>query len=60
MSNLQHRLQWLEPAWPAPPQVHALSLLRSGGMSQGLFASLNPALHVGDEEADVRENRRRI
>jgi YfiH family protein len=33
---------------------------RGGGVSQGPFASLNVSFRVGDAEADVRENRRRL
>ncbi|MEM6337393.1 MAG: peptidoglycan editing factor PgeF [Bacteroidota bacterium] len=33
---------------------------RAGGVSRGAFASLNTGLHVGDDEALVRENRRRV
>nr|MBO2486365.1 peptidoglycan editing factor PgeF [Bacillota bacterium] len=32
---------------------------RQGGVSQGVFASLNLGLHVGDDPERVRENRRR-
>ena len=53
-------LRWLEPDWPAPARVRALSTLRTGGVSGGSFASLNLAQHVGDEPAAVAENRRRL
>jgi len=33
---------------------------RAGGVSEGPYASLNLADHVGDEPAAVRENRRRV
>lgn len=33
---------------------------RSGGVSEGPYASLNLADHVGDDPADVAENRRRV
>lgn len=48
---------WLEPDWPAPENVKAATTLRSGGTSTGLFESLNPALHVGDNAAGVIQNR---
>lgn len=48
---------WLEPDWPAPPNVHAATTLRIGGVSTGLYDSLNPALHVGDDPALVNHNR---
>lgn len=40
--------------------ARALFTGRSGGVSEGDFASLNLALHVGDDEAAVRENRARL
>jgi len=51
---------WLQPDWPAPANVRALTTLRGGGVSQGEFASLNLALHVNDDPAAVVENRRRL
>jgi len=50
----------LEPDWPAPSTVRAFSTLRQGGVSQGPWASLNLAQHVGDDPAAVDENRRRL
>jgi YfiH family protein len=52
--------QWLDVDWPAPPNVRAISTLRTGGVSVGPFASLNLGTHVGDEPAAVEENRRRL
>lgn len=49
---------WITPDWPAPPQVKAAATLRSGGVSEGTFASLNLGSHVGDEATAVAENRR--
>jgi polyphenol oxidase len=48
---------WLKPDWPAPTNVHAVTTFRTGGVSQGCYASLNPARHVGDDLACVKENR---
>ena len=50
-------LEWIEPEWPAPPRVRALTTTRSGGVSRGPYAGLNLADHVGDEPQAVRENR---
>lgn len=33
---------------------------REGGVSQGIYASLNACLHKGDDDANIEENRRRI
>lgn len=51
---------WLAPAWDAPANVHALSTLRSGGVSVGPYASFNLAQHVGDDPAHVAANRARL
>lgn len=51
---------WIEPDWPAPANVRAAATLRTGGVSEDVFASLNLGSHVGDEPAAVTENRRRV
>ena len=51
---------WLMPEWPASSWVYACTTTRSGGISEGSFASLNLAEHVGDDVACVTENRRRL
>lgn len=51
---------WLVPDWPAPLHVRALTSLRSGGSSEGQYASFNMAMHVGDDEQHVRANRERL
>ena len=51
---------WLRPDWPAPPGVVAASTTRTGGVSEGSFATLNLGAHVGDEPAAVAGNRRRL
>lgn len=45
------------PDWPAPPMVRALITTRSGGVSIGPYASMNPADHVGDTPDAVLRNR---
>lgn len=48
---------FIYPDWPAPANVKALCTSRVGGVSQGAFASLNLATHVGDDVAAVTQNR---
>jgi YfiH family protein len=57
MNRIKH---WLVPDWPAPPNIHAATTLRSGGVSQGPYFSLNPAAHVSDDSERVRQNRKII
>lgn len=50
---------WTAPPLAAIPAIgHGVSL-RSGGVSEGPYASLNLGLHVGDDAEHVIENRRR-
>ena len=49
---------WLLPDWPAPSWVRAVATTRRGGVSLGAYSSLNLADHVGDDAADVADNRR--
>lgn len=51
---------WLTPDWPAPVNVRAATTLRTGGFSCGAYHSLNPALHVGDADDLVMQNRQLI
>jgi len=51
---------WLPANWPAPANVHAGTSRRQGGISQGVYASLNLAMHVGDDPPAVIENRCRL
>lgn len=48
---------WITPDWPAPPAVKALSTTRQGGVSTGVYASLNLGSHVGDAADAVAGNR---
>jgi len=51
---------WIEPDWPAPGCIRAVSTTRAGGCSQGPYASLNLGTHVGDRADAVAENRERL
>jgi YfiH family protein len=54
------RHDWIQPDWPAPPNVRAFSTTRSGGVSRGPWSSLNLGLHCGDDSALVEQNRARL
>ena len=45
------------PGWPAPRNVGCLSTTRLGGVSRGVFSSLNLGCHVGDDPDAVTANR---
>ncbi len=49
--------EWLRPEWPAPARVRAFVTTRSGGVSEGAYASLNLGLRSGDDPARVQRNR---
>ena len=49
----------LTPEWPLPPTVKSAFSLRSGGVSDGPYSSLNLGVHVGDAPAAVAVNRQR-
>lgn len=51
---------FIQPNWPAPDGVRALSTTRAGGVSKSAYQSLNLGLSVGDVETHVLENRRRV
>jgi polyphenol oxidase len=57
MNKIKH---WLVPDWPAPANIHAATTLRTGGVSQGPYSSLNAAAHVSDDTDRVRQNRQII
>jgi hypothetical protein len=50
-------MNWIKPDWPLPAHVHAAVTLRTGGVSTGAYASLNPAGHVDDDPQHVKTNR---
>ena len=47
----------LSASWPAPSHVRALTTLRTGGVSSGVFSTFNLASHVGDTPEAVTQNR---
>lgn len=48
---------FIQPDWPAPAHVKALQTTRLGGVSQGVYASLNMGEHVKDDPMHVVRNR---
>lgn len=60
MSTVKTRIECIRPVWPAPPQVHACTTTRIGGLSEGAWQGLNLGAHVGDDPSAVAENRRRL
>ena len=48
---------FLTADWPAPANVKTLITTRNGGVSQGVYQSLNLGSHVGDDPDAVRRNR---
>jgi YfiH family protein len=51
---------WIRADWPAPAGVVAGTTTRVGGVSEGVYASMNLGAHVGDDPARVAENRQRF
>nr|WP_018985429.1 peptidoglycan editing factor PgeF [Methylophilus methylotrophus] len=50
-------LPLITPDWPAPANVKALQTTRQGGVSMGVYASLNLGDHVKDNPPHVAANR---
>ena len=50
-------MDFIEPQWPAPANILALSTTRGGGYSKTPFAGLNLGHHVGDVLQSVSANR---
>ena len=50
-------IELIEPDWPAPANIRAFCTTRVGGVSEGAYASLNLAGHVGDDPGRVERNR---
>jgi polyphenol oxidase len=49
---------FIKPDWPVSSDIHAVTTLRAGGFSRGVYASMNPASHVGDNPLSVLRNRK--
>ena len=53
-------LNFLQPEWPAPHNVHAAVTTRVGGYSRAPYDSLNLGRHCGDDPAAVVRNRQKV
>jgi YfiH family protein len=53
-------MAWIRADWPAPAGIVAGTTTRRGGVSDGVYASMNLGDHVGDDPGRVAENRRRF
>ncbi len=51
---------FLQAEWPAPANVKTLITTRNGGVSEGVYRSLNVGAHVGDNPEHVRQNREAV
>ena len=52
--------KYIAAPWPAATRVHALTTVRTGGISAPPFDTFNLGNHVGDDPAAVRANRARL
>lgn len=59
-NNRMDELNVIIPQWDAPDHVTALCTTRGGGVSEGGYAALNLASHVGDNPIAINQNRRRL
>ena len=50
----------LNANWDVPAHIHALTTLRTNGVSQGNYARFNLALHVNDNINSVKQNRQHL
>jgi len=57
MAGNADTIEFIQPEWPAPANVHACSTTRAGGVSAAPFDSFNLGDHVGDDAASVAANR---
>jgi len=53
----RNALELINPDWPVPAGIRAVSTTRGGGVSAAPYASLNLGGHVGDHADAVAENR---
>ncbi len=52
--------RFIQPEWPAPENVRAVTSTRIGGASRPPFDTFNLGARAGDDALSVKENRRRL
>ncbi len=50
-------IEFIQPGWDAPPGVRAGCTTRAAGISGSSFDNFNMAMHVGDDQVRVEQNR---
>lgn len=62
MIDLPHTISgsFYQADWAAPSHVKTLLTTRQGGVSEGVYSSLNVGAHVGDKPEHVAQNRARV
>ncbi len=53
-------IDFVQADWPSPARIRAVQTQRGGGVSRGIYQSLNLGDHVGDDPAAVAANRLRV
>jgi len=57
---MQQIHDWIVPQWPAPPNIHAVTTTRIGGVSSGKFSSMNLGNNTDDNIVSVAKNRNEL
>jgi len=60
MSIEVNLIDLIKPDWPAPNNIHAFCTTRNSGVSEGVYDSLNLAMHVADTPSHVQANRKHL
>ncbi|NNE36738.1 MAG: peptidoglycan editing factor PgeF [Gammaproteobacteria bacterium] len=60
MNAQDNHKSWIPAKWDAPPGIKAGISTRKGGYSQTPFDEFNLALHVGDNDTNVIQNRHQL
>ncbi len=57
---MNHKPNYINPDWPAPPTIKAYTSTRVNGHSKAPFDSFNLATHVEDDPEAVSQNRQQL